>query len=79
MEQIILDALIDEPWMWMEDLKSRFMLCDIFNHHIAVNPEFTGAVTNLVDKGLIKISIRLEMKGYYKKWGEIVHKTELVE
>ncbi|RUT04991.1 hypothetical protein DSM106972_038120 [Dulcicalothrix desertica PCC 7102] len=45
----------------------------------AINPGFTGAITNLVDKGLIKISTRLEIKGYYKKWGEIVQKTELVE
>lgn len=79
MEQQILDIVTNEAWMWMQDLESYFMLCDIRTHHISISREFKGAVTNLVEKGLIKTSTRLEMKGYYKKWGEIVQKTELVE
>ena len=72
MEQIILETLNEKSWIWMEELKSHFMLCDLTTHCIFINPEFSGAIANLFDQGLIKITNRLEIKGYYKKTGEIV-------
>jgi hypothetical protein len=71
-EHKILETLSEKNWMWMEDLKIHFMLCDLATHHTFINPEFSGAIANLFNQGLIKISNRLEIKGYYKKTGEIV-------
>lgn len=72
MEQVILETLSKKNWMWMEELESHFMLCDITTRYIFINPEFSGAITNLCNQGLIKIINRLEIKGYYKKTGKIV-------
>lgn len=56
----------------MEELRLHFMLSDLATHHTFINPEFSGAVANLLNQGLIKIINRLEIKGYHKKTGEIV-------
>lgn len=61
--------------MWMEELKLHFMLCDLATHHTFMHPEFNGAIANLFNQRLIKIINRLEIKGYYKKTGEIVEFT----
>lgn len=75
MEQIILEVLAGKTWIWMQELESQFMICDLLTRRITLNPEFIGAIRNLVDQGLIEIVNRLEIKGYYKKCGEIVYKT----
>jgi hypothetical protein len=71
-KQKIIETLSQKNWMWMEELKLHFMLCDLQTHYIFINPEFSSAIDNLSEQELIRILNRLEIKGYYKKTGEIV-------
>ncbi|BDA71637.1 hypothetical protein CAL7716_058030 [Calothrix sp. PCC 7716] len=64
MERRILETIADRPWIWMQDLKLYFQLCDLRTRTTFTDPEFTGAVTNLAEQGLIDIGARLEMKGH---------------
>ncbi|TWH42915.1 hypothetical protein [Dulcicalothrix desertica] len=72
MKERILETLSEKNWMWMEELRSHFMLCDLQTHYVFINPEFSSAIANLSEQGFIRIINRLEIKGYYKKTGKIV-------
>lgn len=72
MEQKIIETLSQKNWMWMEELRSHFMLCDLQTHYIFINPEFSSAIDNLFEQEFIRIINRLEIKEYYKKTGKIV-------
>jgi hypothetical protein len=73
-EQRVLEVLGKKDWMWMEDIRSHFWICDLKTRHVLVIPEFQQAIDNLCALQAIQIAHRLEIKGYYKRCGEIIQK-----
>lgn len=47
MEQIILETLGGKTWIWMQELESQFMICNLVTRRLTLNPEFTGARSEL--------------------------------
>jgi hypothetical protein len=72
MEQRVLEILGNNHWMWMEDLKSHFLVCDLKTRCVLLIPEFQDAIAHLCSLNKIQIAHRLEVKGYYKRFGEII-------
>jgi hypothetical protein len=72
METRIIQLLLLEEEMWMDELRQCFIVCDLKTHLCKVEPGFDDAIALLISEDKIRIINRLEAKGNYKKYGEVV-------
>jgi hypothetical protein len=71
MKARIIKLLLAEGEMWMDKLQQCFITCDIKTHVCQVESEFDDAIAQLTSRGQIRIVNRLELKGNYKKCGQV--------